>query len=89
MFGRLHYTPNEYYRMGWADLMAAVDGFSDSETAELNRLRHIMWAPIAAMGGKVTPKQLIPLPSIDGAVGFKSTMSKEQFLQLAKRYKNK
>lgn len=87
MFGRLHYSPKEYYGMGWLDMIAAIEGFTDGEMTELNRMRHLMWAPIAAMGGKVTPRQLIPIPSIDGPEQYKSNMTKEQFLALAKRYK--
>lgn len=86
MFGRLHYTPAEYYRMGWLDMMAAIEGFTDGEMAELNRMRHLMWAPIAAMGGKVTPRQLMPLPGIDVVPEYKSSMTKEQFMALAKKY---
>lgn len=88
MFGKLHYTPDEFYRMSFPDMTAAIEGYSDEEMKEANRLRHIMWAPLAAMGGKTTPKQLMPLP-IDAATERAESMTKEQFLQLAKALKNK
>lgn len=81
MFGKLHYTPDEFNRMGFLDMMNVIEGYSDEEMKETNRLRHLMWSPLAAMGSKITPKQLIPLP-IDGTSDIKP-VSKDEFLALA------
>lgn len=85
MFGRLGYSPDEYYRMGFVDVIAAIEGYQDGEIAKLNNLRHQMWASIAAMNGKTapTPQKLIPLP-IDGKDS-PPPMSKEEFLNLARK----
>lgn len=67
-------------------MMHAIEGFYDGEIAEMNKLRHQIAAPVWAMGGKVDVKQLMPLP-IDKVDTVTSGMTKEQFLELAKRYK--
>lgn len=82
MFGKLHYTPDEFYRMSFPDMMAAIEGYSDEEIKEANRLRHIMWAPLAAMGSKATPKQLIPLPIDHEDI---KPISREDFMALARK----
>lgn len=89
MFGRLHYTPDQFNRMSFQDMLAAIEGFNDAEMGELNKLRHTMWAPIAAMGGKATPKQLIPLPALDGIQEQADFITKQQFLMLQENYRNK
>lgn len=88
MYGSLHYTPDDFNRMSFFDMLAAIEGHWDEEIKEANRLRHLMWAPIAAMGGKTTPQQLLPLPT-DGAAVATQSMTKEQFLQLAQMGKTK
>jgi hypothetical protein len=70
--------------MSFPDMLLAIEGYGDSEMAEANRMRHLMWAPIAAMGNKITPRRLMPLP-IDG--NDKVDMTRDEFLQLAKKYK--
>lgn len=79
-------TPSEYYRTGFVDMMHAIEGFYDGDIAEMNKLRHQIAAPVWAMGGKVDVKQLMPLPT-DKAEKAVSSMTKEQFLALAKKYK--
>lgn len=85
MLGRLRYTPDEYYSMRFKDVIAAIEGFGDGEIAEMNRLRHTMWASLAAFGGKKTPtpQRLMPLP-IDGQAEFKE-VTVEEFSRIAER----
>lgn len=87
MFGRLHYTPDEYYRMGFMDMLTAIEGFEDEHMAEANRFRHLLLAPAWAMGSKATVRRVMPLP-IDEAEATE-TMSKDEFLMLAKMYRVK
>lgn len=83
MFGRLHYTPDEYYAMSLKDCVLSISGFNDEQIERLNIMRHGMWASLAAMGGKKTPspQKILPLP-IDKRFEAKP-MTKEEFLKIA------
>lgn len=87
MFGRLKYSPAEYYRMGFMDMLTAIEGFNDEQIAEANRFRHLLLAPAWAMGSKVTVRRVMPLPIDETEIT--ETMSKEDFLMLAKMYRVK
>lgn len=87
MFGQLKFTPDEYYRMGFVDMVTAIEGFSDGQMAEANRFRHLVLAPAWAMGSKAKVRDVFPLP-VDEAIIVQESMSKDEFLQLAKIYKN-
>lgn len=82
MFGRIKYTPDKYYRMGFLDMIAAIEGFGDEQMIEANRFRHLLLAPAWAMGSKESVRHLMPL-SIDGEND--KPVSKDEFLALAKK----
>lgn len=76
-------SPDQFYRMSLNDIFIMVEAFESNEIAEMNRLRHSMWASLAAFGGKKTPtpQRLMPLP-IDSQ-GSVKRVTKEEFIKLA------
>lgn len=64
-------------------MITIIEGFNEGQVSELNRMRHIMWASLSAMGSKVTPRQLLPLP-VDGMSDAKP-VTQDEFLALAKK----
>lgn len=75
--------------MGFEDVVIAIEGFEEGEMSELNRMRHLMWAPLAAMGAKVTPKEIMPLPIDKEKQAIKKRYTKEEFLALGDKYRPK